>query len=72
MSESSEGRLHRLWNSSIGLKIVMGLTGLIWSASSSGTSLGNLQIYLGPDTFNSYAQTSCRARRSCCGRPASR
>lgn len=55
MSESSEGRLHRLWNSSIGPKIVMGLTGLIGAGFIVGHLAGNLQIYLGPDVFNSYA-----------------
>ena len=55
MSESSEGRLHRLWNSSIGPKIVMGLTGLIGAGFVLGHLAGNLQVYLGPDVFNSYA-----------------
>lgn len=55
MSESSEGRLHRLWNSSIGPKIVMGLTGLIGAGFVLGHLAGNLQVYLGSDVFNSYA-----------------
>lgn len=55
MSESSEGRLRRLWNSSIGPKILMGLTGLILVGFVLVHMLGNLQIYLGPEVFNSYA-----------------
>lgn len=55
MSESSEG-LRRLWNSSIGPKIVMGLTGVIGVGFVLVHMIGNLQIYLGAEVFNSYAQ----------------
>lgn len=55
MSESSEGRLRRLWNSSIGPKIVMGLTGVILVGFVLVHMLGNLQIYLGREVFNGYA-----------------
>lgn len=55
MSESSVGGLRRMWNSSIGPKIVMGLTGLILVGFVLVHMLGNLQVYLGPEVFNGYA-----------------
>ncbi len=57
MSESSPGRTQRLLNSSIGLKFVMGLTGLILVGFVLVHLAGNLQIYIGSDAFNTYAQT---------------
>jgi succinate dehydrogenase / fumarate reductase, cytochrome b subunit len=57
MPESSEGRLRKLWNSSIGPKIVMGLTGVILVGFVLVHMAGNLQIYIGSETFNNYAQT---------------
>lgn len=56
MTESSEGRLRRLWNSSIGPKIIMGATGVILVGFVLVHLAGNLQIYLGSDPFNTYAQ----------------
>jgi len=57
MSESSPGRTQRLLNSSIGLKFVMGATGVILVGFVLVHLAGNLQMYIGPDTFNHYAQT---------------
>ena len=57
MSESSPGRTLRLLNSSIGLKFVMGVTGVILVGFVLVHLAGNLQMYIGPDTFNSYAAT---------------
>lgn len=57
MSESSPGRMQRLLYSSIGAKFVMGVTGVILVGFVLVHMLGNLQIYIGPDTFNHYAQT---------------
>jgi succinate dehydrogenase / fumarate reductase cytochrome b subunit len=57
MSESSPGRTQRLLNSSIGLKFVMGLTGLILTGFVLVHLAGNLQIYIGSDAFNTYAAT---------------
>lgn len=51
------GRLSRLIYSSIGAKIVMAVTGVILVGFLVVHMLGNLQIYLGPDTMNHYAQT---------------
>jgi succinate dehydrogenase / fumarate reductase cytochrome b subunit len=56
MSESSPGRIQRLLYSSIGAKFVMGLTGVILVGFVLVHMLGNLQVYMGPATFNSYAQ----------------
>jgi succinate dehydrogenase / fumarate reductase cytochrome b subunit len=41
--------------STIGRKILMGLTGLILVLFVMGHMLGNLQIFLGPDVINAYA-----------------
>lgn len=57
MSESSPGRMQRLLHSSIGAKLVMGVTGVILVGFVLVHMLGNLQLYMGPGTFNSYAQT---------------
>ncbi|MCY1006085.1 succinate dehydrogenase cytochrome b subunit [Nannocystis pusilla] len=51
------GRLSTLARSSIGAKIVMATTGVILVGFLVVHMLGNLQIYLGPDTMNHYAQT---------------
>jgi succinate dehydrogenase / fumarate reductase cytochrome b subunit len=57
MSESRPGRTQRLLNSSIGLKFVMGVTGVILVGFVLVHLAGNLQMYIGPDTFNGYAAT---------------
>ena len=57
MSESSPGRPHSLLSSTIGLKFVMGATGVVLVGFVLAHMAGNLQLYLGSDTFNHYAQT---------------
>lgn len=57
MSESSPGRTQSLLNSSIGLKFLMGATGVILVGFVLVHMAGNLQMYIGSDTFNHYAQT---------------
>src|ERR1700730_1497457 len=44
------------YQSSIGKKIVVGVTGLIWVAYVLGHLIGNLQIFLGQDRINAYSQ----------------
>jgi succinate dehydrogenase / fumarate reductase cytochrome b subunit len=44
-----------LYNTSIGKKAVMALTGLALFGFVIGHCLGNLQVYLGPQPFNQYA-----------------
>jgi len=46
---------HAFLRSSLGLKIVMALTGVILLGFVIGHMLGNLQVYLGPEAFNAYA-----------------
>ena len=41
--------------SSLGLKIVMALTGIVLFGFVIGHMIGNLQVYLGPEVFNGYA-----------------
>jgi succinate dehydrogenase / fumarate reductase, cytochrome b subunit len=44
------------YRSSIGKKIIVGITGLIWVLYVLGHLAGNLQIFLGQDRINAYAQ----------------
>ena len=46
----------RLWNSSIGMKTVMALTGMGLLLFVIAHLLGNLQFFLGADALNSYAK----------------
>ena len=51
------GKAQSFLRSSLGLKIVMALTGLILFGFVIGHMIGNLQVYLGPEVFNHYAET---------------
>src|SRR3954470_17916950 len=44
------------YRSSIGKKMIVALTGVVLIAFVVGHLLGNLQIFLGPDWINSYAE----------------
>lgn len=44
------------YQSSIGKKIIVGVTGLIWVAYVLGHLIGNLQIFMGQDRINAYSQ----------------
>ncbi len=46
-----------LWASTIGKKVVMAVTGLGLVAFVIGHMLGNLQVFLGADVFDHYAET---------------
>jgi succinate dehydrogenase / fumarate reductase cytochrome b subunit len=50
------GRLGSLVGSSIGRKMIVAVTGIILMIFVVGHLLGNLQIFLGPDWVNGYAQ----------------
>src|SRR4051812_9092059 len=43
--------------STLGLKILMAVTGLILFGFVIAHMIGNLQVYLGPEVFNGYAET---------------
>jgi len=45
----------RFFQSTIGLKILMALSGLVGVGFVVGHMLGNLQIFMGPETLNAYA-----------------
>ena len=49
-------RLQRMLNSSIGLKIIMALTGVILSGFVLVHMLGNLQVYQGPEALDAYGK----------------
>ncbi len=57
MTSSTTGIAPRFWDSTIGKKAVMAVTGAVLAAFVVGHLLGNLQIFLGPDRFNGYART---------------
>ncbi|MEP7228038.1 MAG: succinate dehydrogenase cytochrome b subunit [Gemmatimonadales bacterium] len=48
-------RLRLLWNSSVGKKAVMAVTGLIWVAYLITHMLANLLVFQGPDKINAYS-----------------
>ena len=50
-------RALQFWNTTIGKKSIMAVTGLILAAFVFVHLIGNLQIFLGPDQFNAYART---------------
>jgi succinate dehydrogenase / fumarate reductase, cytochrome b subunit len=50
-------RVVRFWNTTIGKKAVMAVSGIILALFVIGHLIGNLQIFLGPDQFNGYART---------------
>lgn len=49
--------LFRFWNSSIGKKIIVALTGAFLVSFLAGHLAGNLLMYIGPDAFNAYAKS---------------
>lgn len=50
-------RAWRFWQTTIGKKAVMAVTGVILALFVLGHLAGNLQIFLGPEAFNNYART---------------
>jgi succinate dehydrogenase / fumarate reductase cytochrome b subunit len=54
-SEERMGKAVNLYQTSVGKKLVMALSGLLLVGFIIGHMLGNLKIFLGPDKFNSYA-----------------
>ena len=53
---SGFGRTAALFNSVVGKKVVMAVTGLILFGFVTVHMIGNLQIYLGPDRINAYGK----------------
>lgn len=49
-------RVHGLWDSSVGKKILMALSGLILYGFVIGHMVGNLKVYFGAAAFNHYAE----------------
>jgi succinate dehydrogenase / fumarate reductase cytochrome b subunit len=46
----------RFWDTTIGKKAVMAVSGVVLAGFVAGHLLGNLQIFIGPERFNSYAR----------------
>lgn len=44
-----------LLETTIGKKVVMALSGLVWFGFALGHMAGNLQVFLGPEVFNGYS-----------------
>ncbi len=49
-------QLAGLWTSTLGKKVLMAVTGIILFGYLVGHMLGNLQIYMGPEQINKYAE----------------
>ena len=54
---NATARAGKFWETTLGKKAVMAVTGAILAGFVLAHLLGNLQIFLGPDAFNSYART---------------
>src|SRR5918995_6587707 len=48
-------RLRLLWDSSVGKKVIMAVTGLIWVAYLITHMLANLLVFQGPAKINAYS-----------------
>jgi succinate dehydrogenase / fumarate reductase cytochrome b subunit len=55
MVHSRSRSLARLWDSTVGKKVVMALTGAIGVGYVVAHMLGNLQVFAGPEKINAYA-----------------
>ena len=64
-------RLRRFLTSSIGLKIIMAVTGVILSGFVLGHMLGNLQVFQGAEAIDAYGQAAPRRSPPCSGPSAS-
>lgn len=53
--EYKSRRVHRFISSSIGMKYIMGITGLIWAGFVLVHMLGNLLLFFGSDVYNAYS-----------------
>jgi len=51
------GWLLQFWDSTIGKKVVMAVTGISLVLFTLGHMLGNLQVFLGAEAFNNYAHS---------------
>jgi len=49
------GHLQKFWESTVGKKVVMGVTGLMLVGFVILHMVGNLQFFVGPDRFNAYS-----------------
>ncbi len=56
-ARTGSARALRFFNTIIGKKAVMAISGIVLFGFVVGHLLGNLQIFLGPDVFNGYART---------------
>ncbi|MEW5700980.1 MAG: succinate dehydrogenase cytochrome b subunit [Candidatus Zixiibacteriota bacterium] len=45
-----------MWKTSIGLKLIVAVTGVLLYLFVIGHMIGNLQVYLGPNALNTYAE----------------
>ena len=51
---SRAGTLRAFWDSSVGKKVVMAITGLVGIGFVIGHMVGNLQVFQGPERLNAY------------------
>lgn len=56
MASTTAPQAYRLWDFTVGKKILMAVTGLILYGFVIGHMVGNLKVYFGPEVFNHYAE----------------
>lgn len=56
MASLTTPRAVGLWDSSVGKKILMAVSGLILYGFVIGHMVGNMKVYFGPEAFNHYAE----------------
>lgn len=56
MASVTTPRALGLWDSSVGKKILMAVSGLILYGFVIGHMVGNMKVYFGPEAFNHYAE----------------
>src|SRR5690606_8025317 len=56
MSASKPSRRNMLWTSTIGLKVIMAVSGILLVGFVLGHMAGNLQVFLGREVYNGYAE----------------
>lgn len=57
MQPAVTARVFLFWRSTIGRKVVMAVSGLVLYGFVIGHMAGNLQVYLGAEAFNGYAES---------------
>ena len=55
-SSTSRSRFRKLWGSSVGLKLIMAVTGVLLSGFVLAHMAGNLQVFQGAESLDAYGR----------------